>query len=154
MNMLAIRTAQAGLIMRIWESLAREIGPEAADTVLGEAIRVDARAAGATFAALATQGPSLDHFATILERWKEGGALVIKDIDLTGTTLSFAVTRCAYAQVYADMGMAPTLGAILSCSRDEPFAQGYSSCLSMRRSQTIMDGAPCCQFTFNWNDQS
>jgi len=151
--MLAIRAAQAGLVIRIRESLAQRLGAEAADSALLEAIQADARAAGAAFAAQAPGGPGREHFATILERWKEDGALIIEDVSLTGTTLSFAVTRCAYARKYADMGISPALGTILSCSRDEPFAQGYSPCLSMRRSQTIMNAASCCRFTFSW-DQS
>jgi hypothetical protein len=151
MNMLAIRTAQADLIVRIRESLAQRIGAESADAVLLEAIQADARAAGAAFAGQAPGTPSLEHFATILLRWQAGGALVIEGVTLTDATLSFAVTDCAYARQYADMGISPALGHLLSCSRDEPFAQGYSPCLAMRRSQTIMDGVLCCRFTFTWN---
>jgi hypothetical protein len=149
--MLAIRAAQAGLVVRIRESLAQSIGAEAAEAALLEAIQADARAAGAAFAAQAPGGPGLEHFATILQRWQAGGALVIEDVALTGAALSFAVTDCAYARQYADMGIDQALGHLLSCSRDEPFAQGYSPCLSMRRSPTIMDGALCCRFTFSWD---
>jgi hypothetical protein len=151
MSMIATRAAQAGLAARIWEVLHEESGPEAADAILAEAIRRDAEAAGASFARLAPDKPSLQHFATVLTRWQEDNALVVKDVVLTESCLSFAVTDCLYARAYADMGLPPELGFILSCSRDEPFAQGYSPCLSMTRSQTIMQGAPACMFTFQWN---
>ena len=75
MNMLAIRTAQAGLIDRIWTSLKKDVGPERARAILTEAIQMDARAAGEAFARLAQGNPSLKHFATVLDRWQEGGAL-------------------------------------------------------------------------------
>ena len=150
--MLAIRTAQAGLVARIREALEREIGPERALAVLTEAVEEDARAAGDAFAAQAPAAPCLEHFATVLERWRAGGALTIEDVSLDGKTLSFAVTDCAYARSYADTGLDPDLGYALSCARDEPFARGYSPRLSMRRTQTIMQGSPRCLFTFTWNE--
>jgi hypothetical protein len=74
------------------------------------------------------------------------------NVTLTSSSLSFSVTNCAYARAYADMGLDPELGFILSCARDEPFARAYSPCLSMRRSETIMQGAARCLFTFSWQD--
>jgi len=150
--MIATRTAQAGLVARIWNSLQENVGPELAKKILTEAIQADAKATGQAFARLAPHGPTLKHFATILERWQEDNALTIKDVSLTSSTLAFTVTNCAYARAYADMGLKSELGFILSCARDEPFAQGYSPCLSMRRSQTIMQGHSCCQFTFAWRE--
>ena len=150
MSMIAMRTAQAGLVARIRASLEKEIGPARAIAVLTEAIEDDARRAGEAFARLAPQRPSLEHFATVLERWREGGALHIEDVCLTLNTLSFAVVNCAYARAYAEMGLDAELGYALSCSRDEPFARGYSPQLSMQRTQTIMQGAPKCLFTFTW----
>lgn len=150
MNMLAVRTAQASLAVRIFESIVNAVGADQARAVLADAVEKDARCAGAAFARLAPHAPSLAHFATVLERWREGGALTIEDVTLTGGTLSFAVKDCAYARAYADMGLDPELGFILSCSRDEPFAHGYSPRLSMERSRTIMQGAPACLFTFTW----
>jgi hypothetical protein len=151
MSMIAVRTAQAGLVARIWKALEEELGPGPTRTILTAAIAADARAAGEAFARLAPDGPSLQHFATVLERWQEDNALVVEDVTLTDASLSFAVRGCAYARAYADMGLSPALGFVLSCTRDEPFAQGYSPCLSMRRSETIMQGAPECLFTFAWN---
>lgn len=153
MSMLATRNAQAALVVRIRGILRKETDPETADRVLAEAIREDARAAGEAFASKAPGGPSLDHFATVLDLWREGDALAIDDITLAEDSLSFAVTRCAYAQTYADQGLDPGLGAILSCSRDESFAKGYSLRLSMERSRTIMEGAPRCLFTFTWRHE-
>lgn len=152
MNMLAIRTAQAGLVARIRDALEKEIGPERTIAVLTEAVEEDARAAGEAFAAQAPASPCLEHFATVLERWRAGGALTIEDVNLKDGTLSFAVTDCAYARNYAEMNLDPQLGYALSCARDEPFAQGYSPRLSMRRTQTIMQGAPRCLFTFTWRE--
>lgn len=151
--MIAARTAQAGLAARIWNVLKEKVGPGPAHAILTEAIRSDAQAAGAAFARQASGTPSLRHFATVLERWREDNALAVIDVTLTDASLSFTVTDCAYARAYAAMGLEPELGVILSCSRDEPFARGYSPCLSMIRSRTIMQGAPACSFIFHWNEQ-
>ena len=75
MSMLAVRTAQAALVARIREVLKKKTDPETADRVLAEAIREDAHAAGAAFAGLAPGGPSIQHFATVLDRWREGDAV-------------------------------------------------------------------------------
>lgn len=150
MSMLDLRLAQARILTLVWERTAARVGRDAATAILAEAIADDARAAGAAFAAQAPHGPCLAHFATILERWREGGALDTRDIVLTETTLSCTVTACAYARGYADMGLPPDLVPLLSCARDEPFAQGYSPRLSMHRPETIAGGAAACGFVFTW----
>lgn len=152
MNMLAVRTAQAELAASLWDVLVRQQGRELARSVLSEAVVADAIQAGQAFARTAPGEPSLAHFATVLDRWREGGALEIGEVCLTGTSLSFAVTTCRYARTYAEMGLDPELGRILSCSRDASFAGGYSRKLAMNRSRTIMDGASACLFSFTWND--
>lgn len=151
MTMIAARTAQAGLAAYIWNRMRDEFGPDTATRILREAVENDAAAGGRTFAALAPQGPDLEHFSTVLERWQAGDALRIADVVLTATSLSFTVTRCAYAEAYRDMGLSPDLGHALSCARDEPFAKGYSNRLTMNRTSTIMGGDTCCRFTFTWS---
>lgn len=152
MSMLDLRLAQARILALVWERTAARFGPDAASAILTGALTDDARAAGAAFARQAPHGPSLAHFATVLDRWREGGALDIADIHLTETILSCTVTACAYARSYADMDLPPDLIPLLSCVRDEPFAQGYSPCLSMHRPETIAGGASGCRFVFTWTD--
>jgi hypothetical protein len=155
MSMISARTAQAGLAARIFNSLKENVDSALAGKVLTEAIQADAMAAGQAFARKASGGPNLKHFATVLERWQEDNALVIDDVNLGEDILTFVVKGCAYARVYAEMNLEPELGFMLSCARDEPFAKGYSPCLHMQRSQTIMQGNACCQFTFTWqNDET
>ncbi len=152
MTMLETRKAQAQLAIRIWKELLQQVGPDEAGRILRRAIAADARAAGMAFAKQTESSPSLEHFATVLTRWQEDNALAIEKIQLNSTTLSFTVVHCAYAQVYAEMGVPSELGAILSCSRDEPFAHGYSRKLRMERSRTIIENAACCRFVFHWDE--
>lgn len=150
MSMLDLRLAQAQILTLVWEQTAARFGRDEATAILAAALAEDARAAGAAFARQAPHGPDLAHSATVLDRWREGDALRIADVVLAETTLSFTVTDCAYARGYADMGLPPDLIPLLSCVRDEPFAQGYSPHLSMHRPFTIAEGAARCRFIFTW----
>ena len=152
MTMLETRKAQAQLAIRIWKELLQQVGPDEAGRILRRAIAADARAAGMAFAKQTESSPSLEHFATVLTRWQEDNALAIEKIQLNSTTLSFTIVRCAYAQAYVEMDVPSELGAILSYSRDEPFAHGYSRKLRMERSRTIIENAACCRFVFHWDE--
>jgi hypothetical protein len=61
---------------------------------------------------------------------------------------SFNVTRCRYAEMYRSLGI-PELGAILSCSRDAALIQGFNPDIRLERTQTILEGAPICDFRYN-----
>ena len=60
---------------------------------------------------------------------------------------SFNVTRCRYAELYRGLGI-PELGAVLSCNRDFSLIEGFNSQVTLTRTQTIMEGAPFCDFRF------
>ena len=61
--------------------------------------------------------------------------------------LSFDVTRCRYAELYRALGI-PELGAVLSCNRDAALIDGFNPAVTFVRTQTIMEGAPCCDFRY------
>jgi hypothetical protein len=74
-------------------------------------------------------------------------AMTMKFLEETDRNLSFNVTRCGYAELYQNLGILE-FGYCLSCSRDEPFIQGFSPMFRLFRSQTIMQGAPYCDFRY------
>jgi hypothetical protein len=49
--------------------------------------------------------------------------------------------------MYRALGI-PELGAILSCGRDGALGEGFNPALRLVRTQTIMEGAPCCDFRY------
>ena len=61
--------------------------------------------------------------------------------------LDFNVTRCRYAEFYKDPGLAD-LGFRFHCNRDHAMLLGFNKDLELSRSQTIMQGATCCDFRF------
>ena len=65
------------------------------------------------------------------------------------TRYRYNVTRCRYAEMYRDMGLAE-IGHLLSCQRDATFCQGYDKNLKLQRSQTIMQGASHCDFDYTY----
>lgn len=150
--MIERRAMEAELLLRVYAAAARKHGAEAGLRLLEAAIDDTARAAGAAFAAVAPEGPSLEHFATVLDRWREGGVLAIEDVRLEPGLLSFSVTRCGYMERYAEMGVPPELRTVFSCRRDSGFTEGYSPRLRMERPETIGEGAKRCRFAFHWTD--
>ena len=90
---------------------------------------------------------SLEAFATTLGRWCENDALEIDVLEQSDERLSFNVVRCRYAEMYRRLGL-EDLGASLSCVRDFALAEGFSPDIELERTQTIMQGAPYCDFRF------
>jgi len=145
------RAIEAEMLLRVYAAACESVGPEQAQSILKQAVDSAALAAGRLFALAAPQGgPSLAHFATVLDRWQEGGTLDIKDIRQDASSLSFAVTRCGYVERYADLGVPAHLHTVFSCRRDQAFAKGYSPHLVMERQQTLAEGHAACRFVFRW----
>jgi hypothetical protein len=54
--------------------------------------------------------------------------------------------------MYRDMGLGE-IGHLLSCQRDGTFCEGYDSHLKLTRTQTIMQGADQCDFTYTYEKE-
>ncbi|HEX7629014.1 MAG TPA: L-2-amino-thiazoline-4-carboxylic acid hydrolase [Candidatus Methylomirabilis sp.] len=92
-------------------------------------------------------GNGLAHFVKSKENWVKGDALSIEVRQVSETAYDFDVTRCRYAEMYRALGI-PELGAVLSCGRDFALGEGFNPDLKLTRTQTIMEGAPCCDFRY------
>lgn len=92
-------------------------------------------------------GHSLECFAQSLEYWTREGALEIEVLEESETKFFFNVTRCRYAEMYHELGLRE-LGATLSCNRDFALITGFNPQISLTRTQTIMEGAPFCDFRY------
>ncbi|MCB4823545.1 L-2-amino-thiazoline-4-carboxylic acid hydrolase [Roseicella aerolata] len=141
------RRIEAAFARGVFEEMAAEIGAERAKAILSRAVIKLAKRAAAEMAREAPEGPSLDHFEAIQERWTRDDALRIEPVARDATRFEFNVTRCRYAEMYREMGLAE-LGAVLSCNRDGAFCEGYDPKLKLTRTQTIMGGASHCDFRY------
>jgi hypothetical protein len=90
---------------------------------------------------------SLLDFAESTTAWKKDNALEIEVLELSEDKYAFNVTRCRYAEMYRALGI-PELGAVLSCNRDASLIEGFNPDVQFTRTQTIMQGASCCDFRY------
>ena len=76
-----------------------------------------------------------------------GGGIEFQMIEQSEERLAFNVTSCRYAEIYRQWGLTE-LGFQLQCSRDYPMLTGFNEDIELERSQTIMQGAACCDFRY------
>ncbi len=140
------REIEARILAPLIDAFAAEFGR---DRVVEIARRVIVQIAQEQGKALAQQtgGSSLRHFAMSKANWVKGDALTIEVLRADDTAYDFNVTRCRYAEMYRALGI-PELGAVLSCGRDFALGEGFNPDLKLTRTQTIMEGAPCCDFRY------
>ncbi len=140
------REIEARIVGPLVRAIAAEVGQERTLAILRQVIGELARQGGADLArSLGEQ--SLEAFSRTLDRWSENGALEIELIEQSAERLSFNVVRCRYAEMYHALGLAE-LGASLSCHRDFSLADGFNPEIRLVRTQTLMQGAPFCDFRF------
>ena len=140
------REIEARILAPLINAFAAEFGRERVIEIAKRVIVEIARQQGK---ALADQlgGNSLGHFVQGKDPWVKGDALQIEVLQATETTYHFNVTRCRYAEMYRALGI-PELGAVLSCGRDYALGDGFNPDLKLTRTQTIMEGAPFCDFRY------
>jgi predicted ArsR family transcriptional regulator len=146
-GVLTRREIEARLLGPLLAALGEEFGTEQVLAVTRQTIIEIARSQGAQLAQ-AMGGCSLVHFAESLEAWKKGDSMEIELLEQNEGRLSFNVTRCRYAEMYASLGL-KDLGEVLSCNRDQSLIEGFNPQVRLERSQTIMSGAGFCDFRYS-----
>lgn len=148
-GVLARRETEARVLAPVIEAMAEEFGREKVLSILRDTIIRLARQQGAELAeAMGGDGPG--EFMESMKYWRQDNALEIDVLDQNEEGLDFNVTGCRYAAMYKALGI-PELGAILSCNRDFAFAEGFNGKASLTRTQTILSGAPHCDFRFDFS---
>jgi len=134
------------VIAPLFSAFVAEVGEPRAREILAATIRELARQTGCA-AANSAGGNDLAHFKQAVAKWTEGGALELTVLRDDAEAFEFNVTRCRFAEMYHRLGLAD-LGPILSCGRDGAMIEGFNPRIALTRMQTIMDGAPHCDFRF------
>ena len=148
-----LRRIEARIIKPIYEEMVKELGEVPALRILGQAIRRNAIEQGRSLADASEEPPGVAAFANLLERWKANDALRMETLEQTDERLDFNVTRCRYAEMYREMGLAG-IGHVLSCNRDGALCEGYDPRLELTRTRTIMGGASHCDFRYRWRSEA
>lgn len=145
-GVLTRREVEARILAPIIDALGEAFGREAVIDVVRDAIIRIAQAQGAALADSMGDN-ALPSFANSLRFWTQDNALEIEVLAQDEERFDFNVTRCRYAELYRALGI-PELGAVLSCNRDWALIQGFNPTIELTRTQTIMGGAPCCDFRY------
>lgn len=147
-GVLTRRETEARILVPLIDALGDAFGRDKVIEVLRDVIIGLAREQGAGLAA--DYGDGVDAFVETLAFWTKGGALEIEMLEQSETRLDFDVKRCRYAEMYRALGV-PELGAVLSCNRDEAMVAGFNPKARLTRAQTIMGGAACCTFRYDFS---
>lgn len=146
LTLLERREIEARIVGPLLGAVQAELGPERTRELVRRVVADLARQAGAE-QAQALGSDSLHAFAACVDRWRTGGALEFDLIAQDAGRLEFNVTRCRFAEMYRALGLAE-YGSSLSCCRDFALVEGFNRAITLTRTQTLMEGAPCCDFRF------
>jgi hypothetical protein len=148
--MLERRRIEADILKHVYDTLKASHGVDLAKRTIAEAVRASAMAQAQQFAAAVGGNTSIQTFIDRQELWTRGGALETEVKEKSDTKYRFNVTRCKYAEMYREMGLGE-IGHLLSCQRDGTFCEGYDKRLTLKRTQTIMQGATHCDFDYSYD---
>ena len=149
-GILARREIEARILAPVIKEFIKELGPERTLQIVEPIILSLARQAGTQLARM-VEGNSLEHFMKGFPMWTREDALQVQILEQTSKRVSFNVTRCRYAEMYRELGI-PDLGFLLSCNRDGALIEGFNPKIRFTRTQTIMEGAPFCDFRYEAKD--
>jgi hypothetical protein len=140
------RKIEGRVLIPFLQAVAEKFGEDAMHEVLDTTIRKVATDDGAAWAK--TFGRSTASMRRVAEEvWAGGGGMDVHLMSETEDRLDFNVTRCGYAEFYKQLGLSE-LGYRIHCMRDHAAVAGFNDQLELSRSQTIMQGAACCDFRF------
>lgn len=145
-GVLTRREVEARILAPVIDALGEVFGREQVVEIVRQTIIKVAQEQGAQLAA-AMGDNSLAALAESLRFWTQDNALEIEVLAQDAERFEFNVTRCRYAELYRALGI-PELGAVLSCNRDWALIQGFNPEIELTRTQTIMQGAPFCDFRY------
>ena len=148
--MLERRRVEAAILKHVYDTLKASHDDLVARKAVADAVRSSSIEQAAEFAAQVGGKTSIQTFIDRQELWTRGGALQTEVLEKSETKYRFNVTRCQYAEMYRDMGLGE-IGHLLSCQRDGTFCEGYDKRLTLKRTQTIMQGASHCDFDYSYD---
>lgn len=141
---------QARVLLPVLRALREKLGREAADALVGAALREWSRELHRRIGAEKGGGPRQQWEALWADlRPRIGGAVERDMLTDTAEVRDYNVTRCAYAEFFRSLGE-PELGRFLLCDLDFDLAEVGAPEVEFRRTQTIMSGAPYCDFRYRF----
>jgi hypothetical protein len=142
---------QAQVLVPLVKALQAELGEARANAIVRGALRDLYRGYGEAFWRARKEQKQAQNVgeavASAFSTYARDGALDYTVIERSEDAFAFDVTRCRYAEFYQELGE-PELGFLLVCSADFDTADGFGGDIELTRKQTIMQGAPRCDFRY------
>ena len=143
-SILTRRKIEALIAVPLIRAFMEKYGKDAAGDIVSSVINHLAREYGADLAKK-MGGNSIKDLIEGAKLFSKENAVIINQLDATETKYDYDVTKCRYAEMYQELGMAE-LGYTLSCGRDMDFYKGFNPKMRLKRTKTIMEGYDCCDF--------
>jgi hypothetical protein len=138
---------QAQVLIPLVKALRAELGEVRADALVRRALGDLYRRFGEEFWRDRNEQDVGSAVGSAFATYARDDALQYDILEESEDAFALNVTRCRYAEFYKALGE-PELGFLLVCSADFAVAEGFGPDISLTRSQTIMQGAPCCDFRY------
>ncbi|MGI9480240.1 MAG: L-2-amino-thiazoline-4-carboxylic acid hydrolase [Hyphomicrobiaceae bacterium] len=145
--MLERRRIEAQILAHVYETLKASHGVDVAQQTVADAVKASSIEQARAMADAVGGNTSMQTFVDRQSQWTMGGALEIDVKEQSDEVYRFDVKRCRYSEMYREMGLGE-IGHLLSCQRDGTFCEGYDTRLKLTRTQTIMQGATHCDFSY------
>ena len=141
---------QAQVLVPVMRALRAELGRDKADALVKGALRDWSKG---LFAEIGKdiEGSSYRKFATMNTALAD---VTMQEVSFDmhrrdKQALEFDITSCRFAEFFRALGE-PELGALLICHVDADIADAGGSEVNFSRTQTLMQGASCCNFRYKF----
>jgi hypothetical protein len=138
---------QAQVLVPLVKVLQAELGEDRANALVRRTLGDLYRCYGEEFWRAKNEPNVGKAVASAFATYARDDALDYYVIEQSKDAFAFDVTRCRYAEFYKELGE-PELGFLLVCTADFATADGFGSDIKLTRTQTIMQGAPHCDFRY------
>lgn len=138
---------QAQVLVPLVRALQAELGEVRANAIVRKALGDLYRGFGEEFWRAKNETDLGQAVSSAFRTYARDDALAYDVIEQSPDAYGFNVTRCAYAEFYKALGE-PELGFLLVCTADFATAEGFGPDVRLTRTQTIMQGAPHCNFRY------
>lgn len=138
---------QAEVLLPLVKALQAELGEARANALVRKALGDLYRRYGEEFWRAKNDADLGRTIESAFKAYARDDALDYRVLAQSKDSFEFNVTRCRYAEFYQALGE-PELGFLLICTADYAVADGFDPDVKLTRTQTIMQGAPHCDFRY------
>jgi hypothetical protein len=147
LNPVEVTKLQAEYVVPIMKAFQAELGAERANAIMRSALD-PVRRAEAAFFLDQLEGMSLrEKMRTGMDLFSRDDQLDLDVLRDTETDYDFNVRRCRWAEHFEELGE-PDIGYQMCCNGDIVIGEHLPG-VTLRRTQTIMEGAPYCDFRWH-----